>query len=184
MDKNIQKELNQINKELKVYINESSFISQKCRNKMLSFFEEEFKVSLDIGRYQNVDLVILDDFTISYRDDVYIPDEVISSLEDLKEKYHRFQEKADHLIKKKEIDFDSKRNFNHLINLLFVILIFLAAIGIFLLGVIAFLRGNYFDCLWFLFVIVPIIVPKFKNSLQNRIIMAKDYLRSIRKKFK
>ena len=104
MDKNIQKELNQINKELKVYINESSFISQKCRNKMLSFFEEEFKVSLDIGRYQNVDLVILDDFTISYRDDVYIPDEVISSLEELKEKYHRFQEKADHLIKKKEKD--------------------------------------------------------------------------------
>ena len=102
----------------------------------------------------------------------------------MEEKYHRFQEKADHLIKKKEIDFDSKRNFNHLINLLFVILIFLAAIGIFLLGVIAFLRGNYFDCLWFLFVIVPIIVPKFKNSLQNRIIMAKDYLRSIRKKFK
>ena len=39
MDKNIQKELNKINKELKVYINESSFISQKCLNKMLSFFE-------------------------------------------------------------------------------------------------------------------------------------------------
>ena len=184
MDKNTQKVLNQINKELKVYINESSFISQKCRNKVLHYFEEEFKVTLDIDRYQNVDLTILDDFTISYREDVYIPDENISSLDELKEKYHRFQEKADHLIKKKEVDFDSRRNVTHLINLLFVVLIFFAAIGIVLLGVIAFLRGNYFDCLWFLFIIVPIIVPKFKNSLQNRIIMAKDYLRSVRKKFK
>ena len=165
MDKDKQKILNQINKELKVYINESSFISQKCRNKLLRFFEEEFRVSLDISRYQNVDLAILDDFTISYREDIYIPDEVISSLEDLEEKYHRFQEKADHLIQKKEINFDSRRNFNNLINLLIVILLFLVALGIVALGVIAFLRGNYFDCLWFLFILVPAIVPKFKNSL-------------------
>ena len=184
MDKDNQKKLNQINKELKVYINESSFISQKCRNQVLHFFEEEFKVSLDIDRYQNVDLSILDDFTISYREDVYIPDEAISSIEELEEKYHRFQEKADRLIKKKEVDFDSRRNLNNLTNLLFIIFLFLAAIGIFILGFIAFLRGEYFDCLWFLFFIVPAIVPKIKNSLQNRIIMAKDYLRSVFKKNK
>ena len=63
--------INKINNELKSYINESSFISTKCRNKLLKIFEEAFDVKLDIRNYQNVDLQINDDFTITYRDDIY-----------------------------------------------------------------------------------------------------------------
>ena len=48
--------INKINKELKVFINESSFISTKCRNKLLKIFCEVFSVDLDIGNYLNVDL--------------------------------------------------------------------------------------------------------------------------------
>lgn len=184
MDKEAKKVINKINNELKVYINESSFISLKCRNKVLDFFGEEFKVKLDTDRYQNVDLSILDDFTILCREDVYVPDESISSIEELEERYHRFQEKADRLIKKKDIDFDSKRNTNALINLLFVIFLFLLLLGIFALGLIAFFRGDYLDCLWFVFMFLPVVVPKLKNNLQNRIGLARDYLKSLIKKVK
>ena len=65
------KRLNEINKELKVYINESGFISNKCRNKLLKIFEEEFNVKLDLDNYKNVDLSIKEDFKIIYRDDLY-----------------------------------------------------------------------------------------------------------------
>ena len=40
MDK--EETLNEINNELKTYINESSFISMKCRNKLLKMFADEF----------------------------------------------------------------------------------------------------------------------------------------------
>ena len=62
--------LNTINNDLKTYINESSFISMKCRNKILRLFENEFNIKLDIENYKNVDLEILEDFTIKYRSNI------------------------------------------------------------------------------------------------------------------
>ena len=100
--------LEQINKELKIYINESSFISMKCRNKLLRYFEEEFEVQLDIDNYKNVDLSITEDYEIIYREDTYLPSNKINSLKDLEERYQKFKEKADSLIEKKEINFQSR----------------------------------------------------------------------------
>ena len=180
----MSKSLNTINKELKVYINESSFISQKCRNRLLTFFSQEFDVDLDISNYQNVDLSIQDDFKILYRDDLYSSNGNIQSLDDVLERYERFQEKADKLIAKKEVDFQSKNNVSNITNLVIVICMLLIAILVLLFCVYEFFQGHYFDCIWFLVFIVPVIAPKFRASLENRFQQAKNYLKHILRKKK
>ena len=50
------------------------------------------------------------------------------------------------------------------------------------LGITALLSGDWFDCLWFVVFILPWIFPKIKNALHNRIIQAKNYLKSLIKK--
>lgn len=173
--------LTKINNELKSYINESTFISIKCRNKLLKFFSEEFDVNLDISNYQNVDLKINDDFTITYRDDIYKSDKKIDSISELEERYNNFIFKVDKLLKKKEIDFQNKNNFNNISNLIIVIGMILIMIIVVYFGVIAFINGHYFDCLWFIVFILPWIFPKFKSSFLERFSQAKNYIKKNKK---
>ena len=176
--------LNKINNELKSYINETSFISMKCRNKLLKFFEEEFNIKLDISNYQNVDLKINDDFTITYREDKYISEDNITDISMVEEKYNNFKLKADSLIKRREIDFQNKSNFNNISNIIILIFLVFIGIGVLYLGVIAFISGHYFDCLWFIVFVLPMIIPKFKEGIKNRFIQAKNYINRLIKRVK
>ena len=169
--------LNEINNELKTYINESSFISMKCRNKLLKLFAEEFDIALDIDNYKNVDLKILEDFI--YSNNEYNPNSKITNIEEFMIKYNSFKEKADILIKKREIDFEHKndlKNIGNLIIVLCMIIIFVSAIT---LGIFAIFSGHYYDCLWFIAVFAPWIIPKFKETFTNRFIRAKNYLKRL-----
>ena len=176
--------LNEINNELKTYINESSFISMKCRNKLLKLFADEFDINLDISTYKNVDLEVLEDFTISYRNNIYKPDNNITNLEEFMNKYNSFKEKADTLIKKREIDFNNKSNINNISNLIIVLCLIIAFISIIILGIIALFSGHYYDCIWFIVVIAPWLFPKFKESFTNRFIRAKNYLKRLIERIK
>ena len=171
--------LTKINKELKIDINEASFISMKCRNKLLKMFCEEFQVDLDISNYQNVDLEIKEDYTILYREDVYTSREAISNIKELEERFSKFQERAEHLIQKKEIDFQNKSNWKNISNLIIIICLILGMIGIGILVIHSFLIGDYFNCIWFLLFIVPAIIPRMKDSLSTRFVQAKNYLKSL-----
>jgi len=177
-----KEKLTKINNELKVYINESSFISMKCRNKVLKYLAEDFNVSLDIDNYQNVDVKIKEDGTIIYRGDKYTSKDKIDSFKEVEERYNTFKEKADKLISKKEIDFSNMSNMNNVTNLLIVIGLLILCIIFLVLGVSALLSGDWFDCLWFVVFILPWIFPKLKNALHNRIIQAKNYLKRLIKK--
>lgn len=179
-----REEIAKINKELKIIINEASFISMKCRNRLLRIFEEEFSVKLDISNYQNVDLKIKEDYSIVYRDDEYVSEEKIQSISDLMDRYHRFQERANQLIKKKDIDFQNKSNWNNISNLIMIICLILILICLIVLVVYSFLTGDLYNCLWLLVFVVPLVVPKVKESLTGRFIQAKNYLKSIMKKGK
>ncbi len=176
--------LNEINNELKSYINESSFISMKCRNKLLKMFADEFSINLDISTYKNVDLEVLEDFSISYRNNIYKPDNDIANLEELMEKYGLFKEKADNLIKKREIDFENKSNLKNIGNLIIILCLIIAFISIIILGIVALFSGHYYDCLWFIAVVVPWLFPKFKENFTNRFIRAKNYLRRVIERIK
>ena len=50
------KELNKINNELKGYINEANFISNKCRNKLIIILGEEFGIEFELDNYANIKL--------------------------------------------------------------------------------------------------------------------------------
>jgi len=178
----IEEKRNKINNELKVYINESSFISNKCRNKLLKIFAEEFTLDLDIDNYQNVDLSINEDNTFTYREDIYKSKENIKSFEEIEERYEKFKEKADKLIKRKDIDFDGKRNLNNITNLIVVACILLFYLIIVILSIHAFLTGKYIDCFWLLFIIVPRLFPNLRENLNNRFQQAKIYFRTRKKK--
>ena len=180
MDK--KERLNEINKELKIDINESSFISQKCRNQLLKIFAEEFGVSLDIDSYKNVDLSIQEDYTILYREDSYTPNPKITSMEELEEKYHAYQEKSDEILKNKQINFQEKRRWNDIWNLIIVFFLLLLAIGVVLLAIFAFLSGRYIDCLWLVVFIFPSLIPKLKESILERIDQAKVCIKTFFKK--
>ena len=176
--------LNKINNELKSYINETSFISMKCRNKLLKFFEEEFNIKLDISNYQNVDLKINDDFTITYREDKYISEDNITDISMVEEKYNNFKLKADSLIKRREIDFQNKSNFNNIVNLIIIILYFITGAIVLYFGVIALIVGRYIDCIWFAVFILPMIIGKVRDSFIDRLGQAKRYLNSLIKRVK
>ena len=176
--------LNEINNELKSYINESSFISMKCRNKLLKFFAEEFNINLDISNYKNVDLRVLEDYTISYRDDIYKPDTDITSMKEFMDKYNAFKEKADNLIKKREIDFEHKNDLKNVGNLIVVLCMIVAFMMFVYLGILAILSKNYYDCFWFAIGVAPWLFPKFKEGFTNRFMRAKSYLQNIIKKLK
>jgi len=178
----IEEKRNKINKELKVYINESSFISNKCRNKLLKIFSEEFSVDLDIDNYQNVDLSINEDNTFTYREDIYKSKEKIKSFEEIEERYEKFKEKADKLIKRKNINFDGKRNLNNITNLIVVVCILLFYLIITLLSIHAFITGKYIDCIWLVFIIVPRLFPNLRENLDNRFQQAKIYFKTRKKK--
>ncbi len=178
----IEEKLTKMNNELKVFINESSFISMKCRNKVLKYFAEIFNVDLDISNYKNVDLKIKKDGTIIYRGDKYKSNDDISSFKDIEERYNSFQEKAKKLIDKKEIDFNNMSNLNNVTNLLIVIALIILCIIFLILGITALLSGDFIDCLWFVVFILPWIFPKLKSALQSRLIQAKNYLKSLIKK--
>ena len=178
----IEEKRNKINNELKVFINESGFISTKCRNKLLKIFAEEFSVDLDIDNYQNVDLSINEDNTFTYREDIYKSTENIKSFEDIEERYEKFKEKANKLIKRKDINFDGKRNLNNITNLIVVICILLFYLIITLLSVHAFITGKYIDCFWLVFIIVPRLFPNLRENLDNRFQQAKVYFKTRKKK--
>lgn len=178
----MSEKLNKINKELKIYINESSFISMKCRNKLLEYFNEEFELDLDINNYKNVDLYVTEDYKIIYREDTYTPRDGITSMKELEDRYQRFKEKADKLLEKKEIDFQSKGKFNDISNLFIILGIFALIILIIVLSFHAIINGNYFDSLWLVLIIIPSVIPKLRESLQNRLIQAKNYLKKNKKK--
>ena len=176
--------LNKINNELKVYINESEFISNKCRNKIVKILEEEFNISFGNTNYKNIDIEILEDGSIKFRGDTYQSKDKINNFHDIEERFNNFREKADKIIKRREIDFQNMSNMNNITNLIVVICLFFIGIAIILLGIHALLVGDYFDCLWLVIFIIPWIFPKLKESISIRWEQAKNYLKSIFKRVK
>ncbi|MBQ6323518.1 MAG: hypothetical protein IJI22_01660 [Bacilli bacterium] len=176
--------LNKINNELKVYMNESGFISNKCRNKVIKILSEEFNINFKIDNYANVDVSVQSDGKFLYRGDLYQSADNISSYDEFIERYKRFTERADKLLSKREIDFENLSNFKNISNLIVVLCLLLFAVAVVILGIHAFLVGNYFDCLWLVVFIIPAVFPRLKSSLEVRITQAKNYLKRLMKKVK
>ena len=110
------KELNKINNELKSYINEANFISNKCRNKLISILGKEFNVDVKLDNYANVDAKILEDGSLEVRGDKYKNNQKYT-LEEINEHYENFKVQADKLLKKKDNSRTSKKDLDNILNL-------------------------------------------------------------------
>ena len=63
--------LRKINNELKSYVNEASFVGNKCRNKLLKMLGETFDVELPLENFAKIDAELTEEGNIIMRGDEY-----------------------------------------------------------------------------------------------------------------
>ena len=169
--------LNQINKQIKIDINEASGISSKCKQKIVVLVEKYFLVDLPHDNYLNIDIEVLKDGNIKMRDIEYETKNPVKKEEELEKRFQLFQEEVDILLQKNEINFETisvKKDRN---NLIWVILITIAIIIIALNAIRVLLNGDLFGVLWLVLIIGYYIIPATGNSIRNRYIQAYRYLK-------
>ena len=176
------KELNKINNELKAYVNEANFISNKCRNKLITILGEEFGIKFELDNYANIDVKILEDGSIEMRGDKYQTTHDIKDFSDIEERYNNFKVKADKLLKKKDNSRNNKKDIDNIINIFIILGILLVFLFVIFILLNAFLSGNYYNFLWLIVFILPMFVPNLKENLKQRLEQAKNYFKRRYKK--
>lgn len=170
------KELNKINNELKSYINEANFISNKCRNKLISILGKEFNVDVKLDNYANVDAKILEDGSLEVRGDKYKNNQKYT-LEEINEHFENFKVQADKLLKKKDNSRTSKKDLDNVLNLFVILGILLVFLFVIFILLNAFLSGDFYHMLWLIVFILPLFVPNLKENLIQRVQQAKNYIK-------
>ena len=170
------KELNKINNELKSYINEANFISNKCRNKLISILGKEFNIDVKLDNYANVDAKILEDGSLEIRGDKYKNNQKYT-LEEINEHFDNFKVQADKLLKKKDNSRTNKKDIDNIINLFVILGILLVFLFIIFILLNSFLTGDFYHMLWLIVFILPLFVPNLKENLIQRIEQAKNYIK-------
>lgn len=160
--------LKKINKELKVYVNESTFISLKCRNKILKILGEEFSINLPLENFKTIDVTITKDGSIVMRGEEYKSSQKLTT-EDIMERYEKFVEKADAILKRKEINYYNMNDKNNLINILLLLLIVVLFITLVIYAIKSFLIGNYFNCIWLFAFMSSWLVPGIRDRLEQAV---------------
>ena len=170
------KELNKLNNELKSYINEANFISNKCRNKLISILGKEFNIDVKLDNYANVDAKILEDGSLEVRGDKYNNNQK-DTLEEINEHYEIFKVQADKLLKKKDNSRTNKKDLDNIINLFVILGILLVFLFVIFILLNAFLSGDFYHMLWLIVFILPLFVPNLKENLIQRVQQAKNYIK-------
>lgn len=170
------KELNKLNNELKSYINEANFISNKCRNKLITILGKEFNVDVKLDNYANVDAKILEDGSLEIRGDKYKNNQKYT-LEEINEHFDNFKAQADNLLKKKDNSRTNKKDIDNIINLFVILGILLVFLFIIFILLNSFLTGDFYHMLWLIVFILPLFVPNLKENLIQRIEQAKNYIK-------
>lgn len=170
MDKESQ--LKKINTELKIYVNESSFVSNSCRNKLIRYLGDAFDIKLPIENFAKVDVSLLEDGSIEMRDEVYKREEGLS-FDEVLERYQGFKEKADSLLKKKSKDSFPLNDSSNIKNLFVVLLLSIVFIVLCIYTLRSFLAGDYIHCIWLFLFISSWLLP----SVRERFIQAFHYIK-------
>lgn len=171
------KELRKINNELKSLVNQATFISNKCRNKLVKLLGETFEIDIPTDNYANVDVQITGDGNIIMRGDLYkSPSE--KTLEEINDKYEEFKEKAEQLINKKEVNYHNKKDINNVLNILIVIVL---AIIYLILGIL-FIRAILSLQLFTASILAILLSSYLAPSIKNRFEQAKNFIRRKLKK--
>ena len=171
--------LKKINNELKGYINEAKFVSNKCRNKILKILASTFSVNIPLENFANIDVELTSNGDIIMRGDRYRTTSPISSNTDLLNKYNEFKIKADKILKKSVSSYKTKQDYNNIINLLIIAAILVLFIILVIHTIISFLNQDYFHCIWLFIFMSSWLIPKL--DIKGRFQQARNYLK---RKFK
>lgn len=169
--------LRQINNELKKYINEATFISNKCRNKLLKYLGEVFNVELPLENFAKIDAEITEEGNIIMRGDEYKTSSPLKTEEELEEKYNIFKEKAENLLKKKEVNYYTKNNINNTLNIFIVIALSIIYVIVLILAIREVLSLNLFTASILFAILSSSLIPNIKARFEQ----AKNFLK---RKFK
>lgn len=171
------KELIKINNEIKGYVNEATFISNKCRNKLIMLLGEEFGIEFQLENYANIDVKILENGDLEMRGDRYKTTHDIKDFSDIEIRYNNFKDKAAVLLKKKSQNKTTQNDFNNILNLFVILGIILIFIFVIYICLSSIMSGNYYNFLWLIVFIIPRFIPNLKENLNQRIDQAKSYIK-------
>ena len=174
--------LQKINNQMKVYVNEASGISNKCRLKLIKLVEKHFLVHLPKENYLRVDITLLENGNVIMRDVEYKTSEEVTSLEELQNRYHAFQEEADVLLTRQGTNFKEMRHKNEIINLVVLFFMLLVAIVLGFYSLRLLLHGDFRGFIWMVFMIGYYFVPTTGRRFQERFHRAVKYIKSFFKK--
>ncbi len=160
--------LKKINKELKVIINEATFISNKCRNKIIKMLGNDFQIDLPLENFKTIDVVITETGNIIMRDEEYKRDSKLDILE-IEEIFNNFKDKTDTILKKKEINYYNMNDKNNLVNVFILLVMVILFLVLLYYAFISFVSGNYFGCIWLVFYASSWFVPGIKDRVNQAI---------------
>jgi len=169
-------DLRKINNELKGYVNQASFISQKTRNKLITLLAFEFDVNLPLENFANIDIQLTEEGNIIMRGDLYETSHKLTE-EEIIQKYNNFKEKAEKLLNKKEINYHNKKDLNNVLNIFIVIALSIVYVIVVILLIKSVLSLQLFSASILLGLLSSYLVPGIKNRFEQ----AKNFLK---RKFK
>jgi hypothetical protein len=102
------------------------------------------------------------------RDEEYKRDSELS-LEEINERYNRFREQADVILKKKEINYYNMNDKNNLINVFILIGMVILFLALLYYAIISFFNGHYFGCVWLVMYGSSLFVPGIKDRLHQAV---------------
>lgn len=170
-------DLRKINNEIKGYVNQASFISQRTRNKLIKLLGQEFEIELPLENFANIDVQLTAEGNIIMRGDTYesptklTPEEVI-------DKYNSFKEQAENLLNKKEINYHNKKDINNILNIFIVIFFSILYVIVILLLIRSVLSLQLFQASILAMILSSYLVPGIKNRFEQ----AKNFLKRKLKK--
>lgn len=169
-------DLKKTNNELKSIVNQSNFISQKTRNKIIKLLGQEFDIDLPVENFANIDVQLTEEGNIIMRGDEYKTPEKLNN-DEIESRYQNFKEKAEKIINKKDINYTNKKDLNNILNIFIVIFL---AIAYFIVGVffvVSILRLQLFTASILAALLSSYLVPGIKVRFEQ----AKNFLK---RKFK
>ena len=171
------KELNKINNEIKGYINQANFLSQKHRNKLIKMLGEEFSINLPIENFANIDVQLTEEGNIIMRGDEYSAPTKLSYAE-VEEKYNNFKQKAEAMINKKEVNYYNKKDINNILNIFIVIALLIIYVICFVFAIKALLSLNLFTFSILTMLLTSWLIPGIKDRFEQ----AKNFIKRKTKK--
>lgn len=171
-------DLRKMNNELKAFINEANFISNKCRNKLLKMLGETFSVELPLENFAKIDASITEEGNIIMRGDEYKSTSPCKMIEEIDEKYNIFKEKAELLLKKKEVNYHTKGNINNILNIIIVIPLSILYVVVLIFAIRAVLSLNFFTASILFAILSSSLLPNIKSRFEQ----AKNFIKRKLKK--